>query len=141
MSELKHVGVKGMHWGVRKARPIGRSSNRTRNANANQPRNQKRGLSKSQKVALTAAGTAAVAGAGVYLGMKIQSGDVQRAASAGKRYMEQYNTNRWANSQKKKFSKTQTRDKAHKEVMKEADDVIKIWEQMQRDAQRHATKG
>lgn len=76
---LAHHGVKGMKWGVRKQRPSGGAG----------PSKKRKGLSRKQKAVIAGVlGTAAAAGAGVYLhksgnGKKIASVAKNKASSAG----------------------------------------------------------
>nr|FAA03628.1 MAG TPA: hypothetical protein [Siphovirus LN-2020-2] len=77
---LAHHGVKGMRWGVRKQRPSGGAG----------PSKKRKGLSRKQKAAIAGVlGTAAAAGAGVYLhksrnGKKIASVAKKQGAAAKK---------------------------------------------------------
>lgn len=70
---LAHHGVKGMKWGVRKQRPSGGAG----------PSKKRKGLSRKQKAAIAGVlGTAAAAGAGVYLH---KSGNGKKIAAAAKK--------------------------------------------------------
>nr|FAA03741.1 MAG TPA: hypothetical protein [Siphovirus LN-2020-2] len=70
---LAHHGVKGMRWGVRKQRPSGGAG----------PSKKRKGLSRKQKAAIAGVlGTAAAAGAGVYLH---KSGNGKKIASVAKK--------------------------------------------------------
>lgn len=71
---LAHHGVKGMRWGVRKQRPSGGAG----------PSKKRKGLSRKQKAAIAGVlGTAAAAGAGVYLH---KSGNGKKIASVAKKH-------------------------------------------------------
>lgn len=105
---LAHHGVKGMRWGVRKQRPSGGAG----------PSKKRKGLSRKQKAAIAGVlGTAAAAGAGVYLhksgnGKKL-AGLAKKQGAAAKKFAQGKGRNlgaqaRVKKAQSKRFAKTQS---------------------------------